>query len=322
MATNNGQCGFFGDTLHECACTPPLIQRYLSRISGPLLDRIDLHIRVTSLFTLFTILRNTDISAAFAEDYNTSISVYYEVKRDGAIVDTVSVPVSQPTRAWVFPCEVDVSKQLLTGFALVYLAGTRNTVNLELYEATTPSSNPSPDAVDTIQMSLAAGEQRSAFLADASLFPALRSFIGILRGAADGPVAILAVLQTPIPNGLKYAILAPAYIDAMRRNTYMYLRDGFSLDADLPVSDYFGNSDDRVWDLLYESQSSTTPRRLATQSGAMVAIIGSRNEDEFDNDVTLEYLQGLNYASSAIDMSDGSANLAPGIAFVVRTGLG
>ena len=42
-------CGFYGDTLHNCTCTPPLIQRYLSRISGPLLDRIDLHINVPAV---------------------------------------------------------------------------------------------------------------------------------------------------------------------------------------------------------------------------------------------------------------------------------
>ncbi len=43
------QCGFHGDPLHECTCTPPLIQRYLARISGPLLDRLDLHIQVPAV---------------------------------------------------------------------------------------------------------------------------------------------------------------------------------------------------------------------------------------------------------------------------------
>ncbi|PYV01554.1 MAG: hypothetical protein DMG10_17350, partial [Acidobacteria bacterium] len=46
---NPHPCGFFGDPLHECSCTPPLIQRYLARISGPLLDRIDLHIQVPAV---------------------------------------------------------------------------------------------------------------------------------------------------------------------------------------------------------------------------------------------------------------------------------
>jgi len=42
-AMNPCPCGFYGDTARECRCTPGIIQRYLSKISGPLLDRIDIH---------------------------------------------------------------------------------------------------------------------------------------------------------------------------------------------------------------------------------------------------------------------------------------
>src|SRR5437868_14004178 len=42
-------CGFFNDKSRECHCTQPMIQRYVSKISGPLLDRIDIHIDVPAV---------------------------------------------------------------------------------------------------------------------------------------------------------------------------------------------------------------------------------------------------------------------------------
>lgn len=46
-STNPCPCGYYGDAGRVCQCTPAQRQRYLARLSGPLLDRVDLHIEVS-----------------------------------------------------------------------------------------------------------------------------------------------------------------------------------------------------------------------------------------------------------------------------------
>jgi magnesium chelatase family protein len=48
-AMNPCPCGYFNDKSDRCTCTPPMIQRYVSKVSGPLLDRIDIHIEVPAV---------------------------------------------------------------------------------------------------------------------------------------------------------------------------------------------------------------------------------------------------------------------------------
>ncbi|WP_246022619.1 magnesium chelatase subunit ChlI family protein [Filimonas effusa] len=47
MATHQCPCGYYNHPAKDCVCAPGKVRQYLNRVSGPLLDRIDLHVEVT-----------------------------------------------------------------------------------------------------------------------------------------------------------------------------------------------------------------------------------------------------------------------------------
>lgn len=64
-AMNPCPCGFHNHPDRDCVCAPGVVQKYLNKISGPLLDRIDIHIEVTPVaFTELSSERETEKSAA------------------------------------------------------------------------------------------------------------------------------------------------------------------------------------------------------------------------------------------------------------------
>jgi magnesium chelatase family protein len=72
-------CGYYGDPLHECTCSQGSIDRYLSKISNPLLDRIDIHIEV--LPVEYKDLNNdikTESSSAIRERVKKARDIQYE----------------------------------------------------------------------------------------------------------------------------------------------------------------------------------------------------------------------------------------------------
>lgn len=62
---NPCKCGYFGDSRRQCTCTPTQVNRYRSRISGPLLDRIDIQVEVSNVD--YEDLSSTDTGETSAE---------------------------------------------------------------------------------------------------------------------------------------------------------------------------------------------------------------------------------------------------------------
>ncbi|MEM7029736.1 MAG: ATP-binding protein [Chloroflexota bacterium] len=66
-------CGYHGDPNKECTCPPSMVQRYQSRISGPLMDRIDIHVEVPRIeFEKLTDQRAGEPSANVRERVETA----------------------------------------------------------------------------------------------------------------------------------------------------------------------------------------------------------------------------------------------------------
>jgi hypothetical protein len=291
----------------------------------------------------YAIVRNLETAwDVFPDAYEVALTVYFEVlaRNSGGgydIIDTVSVPAGQPTISFTFPVEIDrtVSPNLLTGFAMVNLTDTQNTVTMELWETRSPLTGNAVKYAQTANITLSSSQTTKktvGFLHETQFFPNIQKFKGIAVATAQYPVSIMSLLQTPTPTGVQFATLVPAYLDALRRNTLMYLPQGFSLDADVPIVDYYRDETATVddyyemtWDLLFETIGTAgTSRRLTAQQGATFAVIGNQTVDQFDNITLSDLLDPAKYTFTGdfIDLNNGSTNLRQGFTFAIKTTLG
>ncbi|MGD1995202.1 MAG: YifB family Mg chelatase-like AAA ATPase [Anaerolineae bacterium] len=78
-AMNPCPCGYWGDPVRECTCSPATVTRYQKRISGPLLDRIDIHVEVPRVdYDKLTDRRRGEPSEAIQERVNQARTVQWE----------------------------------------------------------------------------------------------------------------------------------------------------------------------------------------------------------------------------------------------------
>jgi magnesium chelatase family protein len=73
-AMNPCPCGYHGDPTHECRCDALSVERYLARVSGPLLDRIDIHLSVPAV-------AYKDLAGEHAEESSSAIRARVEAAR-------------------------------------------------------------------------------------------------------------------------------------------------------------------------------------------------------------------------------------------------
>lgn len=120
IATKNPcPCGFYGDDGHECTCSQQQILNYQKRVSGPLMDRIDLFVEVSRV-SQKDLLKSLEGKAASEQDYRKNIQKVRDaqMKRNG----------DKPN--YSLPNKEMIEKASLTPTAKTLLATASNSLNL------------------------------------------------------------------------------------------------------------------------------------------------------------------------------------------------
>lgn len=105
-------CGYYNHPDKDCVCGPAQVKRYLSKISGPLLDRIDLHVEVTpvSFDELATMGRSSETSATIVERVVKARQIQQERFKE---MPHIYSNAQMPSRMVREVCEIDQAGQLL-----------------------------------------------------------------------------------------------------------------------------------------------------------------------------------------------------------------
>ena len=95
-AMNPCPCGFYGHPTRQCTCSPSAAQHYLSRISGPLLDRVDLHIEVPPVeFEQLTSKSASESSASIRARVNAARDIQNKRFAGTGIISNATIPAGK-----------------------------------------------------------------------------------------------------------------------------------------------------------------------------------------------------------------------------------
>jgi len=112
-------CGYFNHPEKDCVCGPGVVKRYLNKISGPLLDRIDLHVEVTPIsYDQLAEIRPSEKSESIVERVIAAREIQQERFKDKK---TLHANAQMPSRMVRDLCQIDQTGQLLLKTAMTKL---------------------------------------------------------------------------------------------------------------------------------------------------------------------------------------------------------
>jgi magnesium chelatase family protein len=119
-AMNPCPCGFYNHPDKACVCAPGIVQKYLNRISGPLLDRIDIHVEVTPVpFKELSSAKKGEISSEIRERVVVARKIQEERYKDSK---GIYCNAQMNTKMLQSICEIDDAGQLLLKNAMEKLS--------------------------------------------------------------------------------------------------------------------------------------------------------------------------------------------------------
>ena len=117
-ALNPCACGYFNDSRRQCICTPAQIARYLGKISGPLLDRIDLQVEVPALAAEEISTFTPGESSASIRD---RVEAARQIQRQRFARSSIDCNADMTSRAMRRHCELDAASRRILDQALTHL---------------------------------------------------------------------------------------------------------------------------------------------------------------------------------------------------------
>ncbi len=149
-ALNPCPCGFFNDGRRACTCVPPQIARYLAKISGPLLDRIDLQVEVPALAP-------EEISSTASGEPSAAIRARVEaaraIQRERFRRSSTRCNGEMTTRQMRRACELDAASRRLLDAALSRLGLSARAYDRVLKVARTIADLASRESIDAAHVS-------------------------------------------------------------------------------------------------------------------------------------------------------------------------